>query len=185
MKPVVAALPLTVAKANPAGTLATVPPQSGSGFAEKVYRSSDGSESKYVVFVPRTYEGTKSFPAILYLHGAGSRGTDGQLPLKHGLAKAIRANGEDFPFIVIFPQAREGEDWTAESMGGKRALAILDRVQSDYRIDTDRVSLTGHSMGAQGTWSLAAADSKRWAAIVPVSHGADTKSVARLVETPC
>jgi predicted peptidase len=151
----------------------------------EVYRSSDGSDSKYVVFVPRSYDGIKSFPAILYLHGAGSRGTDGQLPVKYGLAKAIRTKGEDFPFIVIFPQARQGEDWRAESAGGKRALAILDRVQADYRIAADRVSHTGHSMGGDGTWSLAAADPKRWAAIVPVSHGGDTKSAARLIDVPC
>jgi thiol-disulfide isomerase/thioredoxin len=185
MKPVVAALPLHVATATPVGTPATAALQPGSRFVEKVYRSSDGSESNYVVFLPRTYDGTKSFPAILYLHGSGSRGTDGQIPIKYGLAKAIRAKGEDFPFIVIFPQAREGEDWTAESAGGKRALAILDRVQMDYRIDADRVSLTGHSMGGHGTWSLAAADPMRWAAIVPVSHGGDTKSAARLIDIPC
>ncbi len=185
MKQVVAAMPLPAAKSNPAGTPETVAVQPGSGFVEKVYRFSDGSESKYVVFVPRTYAGTKSFPAILYLHGAGSRGTDGQLPIKYGLAKAIRAKREDFPFLVIFPQARGGEDWTAESVGCKRALAILDQVQADYRIDADRVSLTGHSMGGQGTWSLAAANPKRWAAIVPVSHGGDTKSAARLIDIPC
>jgi dienelactone hydrolase/thiol-disulfide isomerase/thioredoxin len=185
MKPVVAALPLPAAKSNPVGTPTNVAPQPGSGFVEKVYRSGDGSESKYVVFVPRTYAGTKSFPAILYLHGAGSRGTDGQLPIKYGLAKAIRAKMEDFPFIVIIPQARDGEGWTAESAGGKRALAILDQVQTDYRIDADRVSLTGHSMGGQGTWSLAAADPKRWAALVPVSHGGDTKLAARLIDIPC
>ncbi|HEV2293643.1 MAG TPA: redoxin domain-containing protein [Tepidisphaeraceae bacterium] len=185
MQPVVAALPLPAAKAYPVVTSASVVPQPGSGFVEKVYRAPDASDSKYRVFVPRTYDGTKSFPAILYLHGAGSRGTDGQLPMKYGLAEAIRAKQEDFPFIVIFPQAREGEDWTAGSAGGKRALAILDQVQTDYRIDADRVSLTGHSMGGQGTWGLAAADPKRWAAIVPVSHGGDTKSAARLIDIPC
>ena len=40
-------------------------------------------------------------------------------------------------------------------------------------------------MGGEGTWSLAAADPKRWAAIVPVSHGGDTKSAARLIDVPC
>lgn len=182
MQPVVAALALPIA--STAGTTAIVAPP-GVEFVEKVYHSPDGSESKYVVFVPRTYDGSKSFPAILSLHGAGTRGSDGQLPIKYGLAQAIRAKGEDFPFIVIFPQAREGEIWAAESEGGKRALAILDQVQKDYRIDLDRVSLTGVSMGGQGAWSLAIADPERWAAIVPICHGGDTKSAARLKDTPC
>ena len=185
MQPVVAALSLPAAKAKPVGTPAPVTPTTGSGFVEKEYRSQDGSESKYVVFVPRTYDGAGPFPAILFLHGSGSRGSDGQLAIKYGLAKAIRAKSEDFPFIAIFPQAREGEDWTADNAGGKRALAILDQVQKDYRIDTDRVSLTGVSMGGQGTWSLAIADPKRWAAIVPICHGGDTKSAARLKDIPC
>ena len=131
MQPVVAALPLSVAKAQHVSTPATVAPRPGSGFVEKAYRSPDGSESKYVVFVPRTYAGASPYPAILYLHGAGSRGADGQLAIKYGLAKAIRAKNEDFPFIVVFPQAREGEDWTSESAGSQRALAILDQVQKD------------------------------------------------------
>lgn len=40
-------------------------------------------------------------------------------------------------------------------------------------------------MGGQGTWSLAAADPKRWAAIVPICHGGDAKSAARLKDIPC
>jgi predicted peptidase len=152
---------------------------------DKVYRGPDGSEAKYVVFVPCSYDGTKPFPAILFLHGAGARGSDSRRHLQHGLAKAIRHNNEDFPFIVVFPKAGEGESWTAESAGGKRAIAILNQVQRDYRIDTDRVSLTGLSMGGEGTWSLAAADPKRWAAIVPICHGGQTRSAKRLKDLPC
>ncbi len=150
MKPIVAALALPAKKAEPIAKPATVATRPGLGFVEKTYHSSDGSESKYVVFVPQSYDGTKPYPTILSLHGAGSRGTDGQLAIQYGLAKSIREKSEDFPFIVVFPQAREGEDWTAESGGGKRALAILDQVQRDYCIDTNRVTLTGVSMGGQG-----------------------------------
>ena len=150
-----------------------------------MYRTPDGSESKYVVFIPRDFDGSVAFPAILYLHGAGSRGSDGQRHLQHGLAKFIREKNLDFNFIGIFPQARESEDWTAESTGGKRALAILNQVQTDYRIDVDRISLTGVSMGGAGTWSLAAADPTHWASIVPICHGGDTKAAARLKDVPC
>jgi thiol-disulfide isomerase/thioredoxin/predicted esterase len=185
MKQVVAALPVPVAKADPVGTPAAVAPRPGSGFVERVYRQPDGSESKYVVFVPRAYDGARAVPAILYLHGSGPRGVDGQLHLRSGLAKAIRAREADFPFLAIFPQAREGEDWTAGSSGGRRALAILERVQADYRIDADRIVLTGVSMGGEGTWSQAIARPERWAAIVPICHGGDTKAAAGLKDVPC
>jgi predicted peptidase len=61
----------------------------------------------------------------------------------------------------------------------------LAQVQKDYRIDSDRVSLTGVSLGGAGTWSLAAADPNRWAAIVPISHGGDAAAAAKLAGTPC
>ena len=186
MQPVVEAPPRPAQsdgapKQNPAPTAERL----GWRFLDKVYRASDGSESKYVLFLPHNYDGSELFPAILFLHGAGSRGSDGRLPVRGDLAKVIRERNEDFPFIVIFPQAREGEDWAAESTGGKRALAILDQVQADYRVDADRLMLTGPSMGGQGTWSLAATHPDRWAAIVPICHGWKTDMAAQLKDLPC
>jgi len=204
MQPVVDALAEAVKQAETAklaekspitDSLKSISPKSNSptsnatplktGFVEKVYRATNGAESKYVVFVPREYDGTTDFPAIMYLHGSGSPGTDGQSHTKHGLAKTIRERNENFPLIAIFPQAVEGEAWTVESPGGERALAILAQVQAEYRVDAKRISLTGHSMGGEGTWSLAAALPDRWAAIVPIAHGWQPEEVAKLKEIPC
>jgi thiol-disulfide isomerase/thioredoxin len=186
MQTVVAALPLSPApKALPDLAPTANTPPAGTGFLDKLYRDADGSEVKYVVFVPPDYTGNNTVPAILYLHGAGRRGSDGRSHLVSGLAKAIREKNEDFPFLVIFPQAPEGEDWTPESTGGKRALAILKQVQSEYRVDPNRVALTGVSMGGQGTWSLAAAEPDRWSAIVPICHGWKPNLAARLKDLPC
>jgi thiol-disulfide isomerase/thioredoxin/predicted esterase len=187
MKPVISALTSRPAPA-PAPLTATGPaptPRPGTGFVDKVYRGPNGSEAEYTVFVPLTYDGSKPLPAILYLHGSGSRGADGRARLTTGLAKSVRDKNLDFPFLVIFPQAREGEDWLADKSGARRALAILAQAEKDYRIDPDHVALTGVSMGAAGTWSLAAADPNRWSAIVPISHGGDTASAAKLVGLPC
>ncbi|HEV3116729.1 MAG TPA: dienelactone hydrolase family protein, partial [Gemmataceae bacterium] len=183
--PVVAAL--SAPPASPPAPLSPGPTaklRPGTGFVDRVYRDRDG-EAKYVVFVPPTYDGSRPVPAILYLHGSGPRGADGRAHLEHGLAPAIRAKYLDFPFLVIFPQARQSEDWLAGTPGGRRALAILAQTEADYRIDPDRIALTGASMGGAGTWSLAAADSKRWSAIVPMSHGGDTATAAKLVGVPC
>jgi acetyl esterase/lipase/thiol-disulfide isomerase/thioredoxin len=186
MGPVVAAL-----SAPPAAPPAPPSPgpadklRPGTGFVDKVHREPDGAESKYVLFVPPSYDGSKPVPALLCLHGSGQRGTDGRAHLEHGLARAIRARNLGFPFLVVFPQARQGEDWLAGTPGGRRALAILAQAQKDYRIDPDRIALTGVSMGGAGTWSLAAADPKRWSAIVPICHGGDIATAAKLVGIPC
>jgi thiol-disulfide isomerase/thioredoxin len=186
MHAVVAALPPSPA---PRAIIGPLPTESlstpNTGFCDKVFREADGSHAKYVVFVPRNHTGDKTVPAILFLHGTGPRGTDGRSQTVGGLAKAIRNKKEDFPFFVIFPQAREDEDWTPESAGGKRALAILKQVQSEYRIDPDRVTLTGVSMGGQGTWSLAAAEPGRWSAIVPICHGWKPVQAPRLKDLAC
>jgi len=65
------------------------------------------------------------------------------------------------------------------------ALAILDEVQKEYKVDPKRVYLTGLSMGGFGTWSLAAAHPTKWAAIVPICGGGDPASAAKIKDIPC
>src|SRR4051812_46907853 len=89
------------------------------GFVDKVYKGPDGKESKYVVFVPPSYKGDKEYPVILFLHGAGERGTDGKKQAAVGLGAAIRKHEKDFAFIAVFPQAER--TWSAESPDGMRA----------------------------------------------------------------
>ena len=153
------------------------------GFIHKVHKGKDG-DAKYVVFVPPSYKADKDYPVILFLHGAGSTGDDGEKQVKGGLAKAIRDKKKDFPFIVVFPQAHQ-KGWGAKGESAKRALAILDEVQKDYKTDKKRVYLTGLSMGGFGTWSLAAAFPERWAAIAPICGGGDPKTAAKIKDIPC
>ena len=154
------------------------------GFIKEVYKSADGHEAKYVVFIPHHYDGKSAFPTILFLHGSGAIGNDGQKQVAGALANAIRKGEESFPFIAVFPQSNEG-GWTAGSVGGKRALAILDEVETRYKVDKKRTYLTGLSMGGEGTWSLAAAYPDRWAAIVPICGGGDPKVAAKIKDIPC
>jgi predicted peptidase len=153
------------------------------GFIRKVHKGKDG-DAKYIVFVPPDYKADKDYPVILFLHGAGSTGDDGEKQVKGGLAKAIRDKKQDFPFIVVFPQAHQ-KGWGAKGESAKRALAILDEVQKDYKTDKKRVYLTGLSMGGFGTWSLAAAYPERWAAIAPICGGGDPKTAAKIKDIHC
>jgi predicted peptidase len=154
------------------------------GFIDKVYRGSDGHEAKYVVFIPHNYGGKSAYPLILYLHGSGQTGTDGRKQTTVGLGPAIKTQEKTFPFIAVFPQAHMG-GWEASSEDGKRALAILDEVEKDYKVDAKRVYLTGISMGGEGPWSLAAAYPKRWTAIVPICGGGDPKTARKMRDIPC
>lgn len=156
------------------------------GFVPKVFKTDKG-ESKYVLFVPHSYQGDKEYPLILFLHGAGERGDDGEAPVRQGIANAIKfKNGEKtFPCFVILPQASRGGGWRAGGADADRALAILEATQKDYKIDSKRLYLSGLSMGGAGTWSLAAAHPDKWAAIVPICFGGDPNTAAKIKHIPC
>lgn len=154
------------------------------GFISKVFKNADGSESPYVVFVPHSYDGTKDYPVILFLHGSGESRGGKKMPVDVGIGPAIKTREKTFPFITIFPQS-EKRTWKADSEDGRRAIAILDATLREYRIDPKRQILTGLSMGGYGTWSLAAAYPDRWAAIVPICGGGNPDDAAKIKDIPC
>ena len=153
------------------------------GFIDKVHKDADGKEAKYVVFVPKDYDGKKEYPVILFLHGSGETGTDGKKQVGTGLGKAIEKM-PDFGFIAVFPQSQL-RSWQAGKPDADRALAILEAEMKTYKADPNRVYLTGLSMGGYGTWSLAAKYPDKWAAIVPVCGGGNPADAAKIKDIPC
>lgn len=150
------------------------------GFLDKTFK--DGT--KYVVFIPHDYTPEKTYPVILFLHGSGESGTDGQKQVGTGLGKAIKKEEKTFPFITLFPQSQKG-GWKATGDEAQRALAILDETMKTYKIDEKRQYLTGLSMGGFGTWSLAAEYPTRWAAIAPICGGGDPGIAPKIKDIPC
>ena len=122
----------------------------------------------YLLSLPDGYgaDPAKRWPLILFLHGAGERGTNVWLVAKHGPPK-IAASAK-LPFIVISPQCPAGKIWSNELL-----LALLDEVETSYAVDTHRVYLTGLSMGGFGTWSLGLSHPERFAAIAPICGGGE------------
>jgi predicted peptidase len=159
------------------------------GFIDRTFKNADGTSSPYVVFVPHSYDGTKEYPIILFLHGAGETKNpkakkEGKMPVEVGIGPAIKTREKTFPFITVIPRA-EGFGWGAETANGKRAIAMLDEVMKDYKVDSKRQYLTGLSMGGAGTWSLAAAHPDRWAAIAPICFGGDPATAEKIKDIPC
>jgi predicted peptidase len=165
-------------------TMARAADKDEHGFLDRVFKDADGTEAKYVLFVPHDYKGKKAFPTILFLHGAGETGTDGQKQARTGLGNAIRKQEQTFGFIAIFPQSQK-RTWQADSDDGQRAMKILAQVQKTYKVDAKRLYLTGLSMGGFGTWSLAVRYPTKWAAIVPVCGGGDPSQAATIKHIPC
>jgi predicted peptidase len=145
----------------------------------------NGSEYRYVVYVPREFTRTRMWPVILQLHGGGVYGSDGLKHTEGGLARAIRNNPERFPVIVVFPQAHADGTPGWQLVGGQAALAALDRTIKEFKGDPKRVILTGYSAGGNGTWSIASRYPERFAAIVPIcSFVAAFKGTTSGIEYP-
>jgi predicted peptidase len=116
--------------------------------------------------VPANYTGQEALPVILFLHGAGERGSDGLLQTATGLGKAIRADASRYPAIVVFPQMPAGTQWVG--VQAEAAMTALRQTQAEFRCDPNRVYLTGLSMGGHGTWYLAYRHAEVFAAVAPV-----------------
>jgi predicted peptidase len=120
----------------------------------------------YEIYVPASYSTAQQWPVILFLHGAGERGGDRLLQTSNALGAAIRRAPSAYPAIVIFPQVPTDSTWVG--IPSQVAMTALDNAMAEFRIDPDRVYLTGLSMGGNGTWHLAYRFPERFAAIAPI-----------------
>ena len=122
--------------------------------------------SKYAVYVPRWYDGSKPVPLILFLHGRGESGTDGQKTIAQGLGTAILFNEAAWPAIVLFPQKPTQESRWIDHEG--LAMGVLEEARRMYNIDASRIYLTGLSQGGAGSWAIGAKHPDLFAAVAPI-----------------
>ncbi len=146
------------------------------GFINKTFTDKEGKQVHYVVYVPRDYDGKKTYPVILFLHGA-----DETKPIPWGLGTYIKARG-DLDFLCVFPHTNDG--WAPGTTGDRHAIQALDDVLAHYKADRKRVYLTGFSMGGRGTWGLGAKYADRWAALVPVAADSRPEWAAKVKNIP-
>ena len=120
----------------------------------------------YLPYLPRDYDNdtTKSWPLIIYLHGGSHRGTDLNVLYTYGIPDQIH-RGRDFPFIIISPQCHKYMWWSSDAWFEN----LYNEIRNKYRVDTNRVYLTGFSLGGSGTWYLAAKYPEIFTAIAPIA----------------
>jgi predicted peptidase len=119
----------------------------------------------YRVWLPQRYSALQHWPVILFLHGSAERGDDNVRQISSGLAPDLEDYAERYKCIIVFPQARSGQEWYGEME--TQALAALDATVREFHGDPRHLYLTGVSMGGAGTWYMAR--HRRFAAVVPVA----------------
>lgn len=134
----------------------------------------DSVSYRYQVFVPSDWNAEITWPVILFLHGAGERGTDGSAQLEQGLPVRIREISE-FPAVVVMPQCRRGNWWGDPEMEAQ-VFEALEQTMKEFNGDPERVSLTGLSMGGFGTWAFGYKYPGKFAALAPVCGGVASRA---------
>jgi predicted peptidase len=153
---------------------------------------------RYRLFKPETMRAGQRYPLLLFLHGAGERGTDNRAQIRY--LPEYMAHGERrkrYRCFLIAPQCRDDTLWVETPRAFDRSVLrrppgpqmqvvinILDEVVREFPIDVGRLYLTGISMGGFGSWDLGTRLADRWAAVAPICGGGDELYADRLADVP-
>jgi predicted peptidase len=134
----------------------------------------------YLLYLPEGYASgaDQRWPLLLFLHGSGGYGESLDAVRKGGLPKLLES-GRAIPAIVVAPQARSWWDENIQAL-----VALLDDLGRAYRVDPDRVYVTGLSAGGSGTWALITQQPDRFAAAIPICGAGSRAGIKRLVDLP-
>jgi predicted peptidase len=180
----------------------TQPSTESSSDANQVFEArtfeGEGGKLPYRLLKPLDYDKTKKYPLVLFLHGAGERGSSNDLQLKHGgrnfAAESVRKR---YPAFVIAPQCAEGKKWvevpwdakshTAPADPGptmKLVYSMLEALRKEFSVDDSRLYVMGLSMGGYGTWDMLQRRPDMFAAGVPICGGGDPAYADKLKSIP-
>jgi hypothetical protein len=148
----------------------------------KSFTAPDGTFLGFYEFKPANYNDnpTKKYPLIIFLHGIGERG-DGSFELPYlnwqGLPKLLNEGatmtftnpntGEKETFLVLSPQLPK---WKG-AWENVYVDEMLKYAKTNLRVDTNKIFLTGLSLGGGGVWAYAntsVAHAAKFAAIAPI-----------------
>lgn len=136
---------------------------------------------EYLLYLPKDYAVSKKvYSVIIYLHGSSLRGHDLDKLNTYGPPQQIK-NGRDFDCIIVSPQCPDGKYWSTDNWFD----SLYAELKTTYRVDTNRVYLTGISMGGYGAWQTAIDYPNVFAAVVPLCGGLDDPAqVCRIKNVP-
>ena len=146
-------------------------------FSDKKFVSSKtGRELKYLYYSPNT---DGNLPLIIYLHGAGSRGTE-LSQVSHAGPIGELEKGRNIPARMVAPQCC-GDTWFELF---ETLIDFAESMANESGVDKSRIYLTGVSMGAYAAWQLAMTKPDMFAALVPVCGGGMYWNAERLKNMP-
>jgi predicted esterase len=192
-----------VAGPEPATDPKTEPVDAKTVYEEKSITWTGGEykdeEFRYRLMKPASVEAEQKYPLVIFLHGAGERGTDNALQLLYLPTQMAQPRWrEKFPCYVLAPQCRPEKkwlevDWTAKTdpvspdeptAQLSTVMEMIERTIKEEQIDPDRIYLTGLSMGGFGSFDLGSRRPEWFAAVAPICGAADPAKVVALKDVP-
>jgi predicted peptidase len=151
-------------------------------YQARTFTSSKGDTLQYRLFIPRNYDANTKYPLVLFHHGSGGSGNDNRRQLVGPLPRewADPENQKKHPCFIVAPQIPRGnqqdrQDAPLRNVQLKKHIQtiheILDHLEKEFSIDTDREYVTGQSMGGECTWMSIIERPDRFAAAVPICAG--------------
>jgi predicted peptidase len=167
-------------------------------FEKREYQAADRGKLPYRLLKPKDYDPKQKYPLVVFLHGAGERGTDNKVQLVHGMADfASDKIMEAYPAFVIAPQCPAEKQWVdvpwsadehkmpdKPSTPLKQTLEVVASMQKEFAIDADRIYITGLSMGGFGAWDAIQRQPDLFAACAPICGGGDATLAEKIKNVP-
>lgn len=129
----------------------------------------------YLLYLPAHYDQHKKYPLVIYLHGGSQKGEDPEKLKAYGLPYLV-AKGRQFDFIIASPQCPENKYWSTDNW----FEPLYKDLHTKYSIDSNRVYLTGVSMGGYGVYITAMDFPEKFAALLPLCGGCNDGDTSRI-----
>ena len=133
----------------------------------------------------------QKYPLVLFLHGAGERGTDNIINLRYITPLFMKAESRTkYPCYLLIPQCPPNVWWSGKGRGDTSGGAVdeimnlIDSLAATGKVDRERIYVTGLSMGGYATWYLLAKYPNKFAAAAPVCGGGDAGKASVIKNTP-
>jgi len=145
------------------------------GYVSKI----DGSVQPYGLVIPESYnsKGPQRYRTDLWFHGRGEVLSELNF-LRDRMNNIGSINPDDT--IVLHPYGRYCN--AAKFAGEIDALEALDSVKRRYRVDEDRISVRGFSMGGASAWHFAVHYPDRWFAANPGAGFSETPDFLKVFQ---
>ena len=170
-----------------------------SRFSFNKYTNDKGDTLNYRLLSP-DYDTLRKYPLVIFLHGSGERGNDNESQLKWGVMNfATDQTMIMYPAFIMVPQCPANQSWSdfnnnenaremklplSPSKPMELVIELIYQIIKNQSVDTNRIYITGLSMGGFGTIDAIERYPHLFAAAVPVCGGGDISKAASIAHIP-